>query len=556
MTSAPPPLRWWGWGDRHTEVPPGLAVLLHDEAGVSLGTRTPPSDRDRVAPPPSALERDPLIAGLRQLCGENAVLLDPVSRLGHAGGRSYLDLLRLRSDDIAAAPDAVVLPGGEAEIAAVLTACADAGCAVVPFGGGTSVVGGVAPLRGRHRAVVALSLRRLNRWLAVHPVSLVATLQAGMTGPEAEAALAEHGLTLGHFPQSFEYATVGGFAATRSAGQASSGYGRFDEMVLGLRMVAPSGEVVVASHPTSAAGPSIRDLVLGSEGRLGVITRVTVRVHRRPAQRRYEAWSFRHFTEGVHALRAMAQGRVAPDVARLSDHEETRVGMAMASHGGAVETLGRGYLRARGHEGGCLLIAGWESDARIMGARQAEARAVIRRHGGIPLGSSPGRAWLRQRYHGPYLRDALMDSGVLVETLETATSWGNLAALHEAVAAALRGSIGAETPPLIGCHVSHVYPSGASLYFTVLAAAGDDPRSRWMRAKAAACDAILDGGGTITHHHGVGTDHLPYMEREVGADGLAALRAVATQLDPAGIMNPGKLIPDATPRRRGSRRAR
>ncbi|MEO8897474.1 MAG: FAD-binding oxidoreductase [Candidatus Dormibacter sp.] len=547
MSTAPPPLRWWGWGDRQTDVPPGLAALLHDEVGVELGTRTPAPPRGSVLVPTSALADAPLLAELREICGTGAVRVDDDSRLVHAGGRSYLDLLRLRAADIGCAPDAVVLPADDAEIAAVLRACARAGCAVVPFGGGTSVVGGVTPLRGEHRAVLALSTRRLDSLLTVDPVSLMATLQAGMTGPQAESALGEHGLTLGHFPQSFEYATIGGFAATRSAGQASSGYGRFDEMVVGAHLVTPAAEVVIAGHPATATGPSIRELVLGSEGRLGVITRVTVRVRRRSGQQRYEGWSFAHFDDGVAALRAMAQGRVTPDVARLSDHEETRVGMAMAWHGGVVEALGRRYLQARGRDRGCLLVIGWDSDALLAGARQAEARALIRRHDGIPLGESPGRAWLQQRFHGPYLRDALLDSGVLVETVETATSWANLRTLHDAVAATLREQLRDEVAPLVGCHVSHVYPAGASLYFTVLARAGDNPGARWTAAKTAACDAILDNGGTITHHHAVGVDHLPYMTREIGADGVAALRALATQLDPSRIMNPGKLIPCYAP---------
>lgn len=554
MIAAPPPLRWWGWGDRRTEVPSGLAALLHDEIGLDLGTSTPPPPRDAIRLPPSALEDAPLLAELREICGVEAVSVGDDTRLVHAAGRSYLDLLRLRGADLRRAPDAVVLPGDVNETAAVLRACARAGCAVVPFGGGTSVVGGVTPLRGEHGAVLALSTRRLQHLLDVDPVSLVATLQAGMTGPQAESALAQHGLTLGHFPQSFEYATIGGFAATRSAGQASGGYGRFDDVVLGLRLVAPSGEIVVAGHPATAAGPSIRQLVLGSEGRLGVITEVTVRVRRRSGAPRYEGWSFAHFDDGVAGLRAMAQGRVTPDVARLSDREETRVGMAMARRGGVAEAFGHRYLRMRGNDRGCLLLIGWDSDALLRGARQAESRALIRRHHGIPLGASPGRSWLRQRFHGPYLRDALMDSGVLVETLETATSWANLRPLHDVVTATLRRQLRDDFPPLVGCHVSHVYPSGASLYFTVLARAGNDPGPRWTAAKAAACDAILDHGGTITHHHAVGVDHMDYMQREIGADGIAALRALSTKLDPSGIMNPGKLIPEDRPRPRTATR--
>ncbi|MDQ6847426.1 MAG: FAD-binding oxidoreductase [Candidatus Dormibacteraeota bacterium] len=539
---APPPLRWWGWGDRDTSIPAGLAVLLREELRIPVL----PSDAGRPAMPalaPSALDADGLLGELRELCGAGAVRTDDETRVRHAGGRSYLDLLALRSGDIAA-PDAVVSPTGAGAVAAVLRACARASCAVVPFGGGTSVVGGVRAIRGEHRGVIALDLHHLDQGVAVDPVSMTATLGAGMTGPQAEAFLAERGLTLGHFPQSFEYATIGGFAATRSAGQASSGYGRFDELVLGLRLVTPTGEIVVAGHPASAAGPSVRELVLGSEGRLGVITEVTVTVRRRPALPRYEAWSFAAFADGVAAMRDLVQGRVAPDVARLSDPDETKVGMAVAAHGGAVERIGRRYLRLRGHQRGCLLIAGWDSDALLTGAHKAEARAVLRRHHAIPLGAAPGRAWFRQRYRAPYLRDALLDAGVLVETLETATDWATLHRLHEAVTGALRTALHGEVTPLIGCHVSHVYPSGASLYFTVLTAAGPDPRALWTAAKRCACEAILENGGTITHHHAIGTDHRPYLDREIGPSAVAALRALARQVDPTAIMNPGKLLPD------------
>jgi alkyldihydroxyacetonephosphate synthase len=538
-------MRWWGWGDRNTAIPPGLAALLHEELGVE-----PPPPGSRPAPPnmpalpPSALDGDAVAVELRDICGDGSVSTDAAARLRRATGRSYLDLLALRSGVLDHAPDAVVVPGSAAEVAAVLRTCARSGCAVVPFGGGTSVVGGVSALRGSHRAVITLDLVRLDRCLAVDPMSLTATLEAGMTGPQAEAALAAHGLTLGHFPQSFEYATIGGFAATRSAGQASSGYGRFDDIALGMRLVAPAGEMTVAPHPASAAGPSMHQLVLGSEGRLGVITEVTVKVHRAPATRRYEGWSMPSFDAGLEAMRRLAQGGIAPDVVRLSDREESRVGMAMSAGGGALDRLGRRYLRMRGRADGCIVVAGWERDALVAGARQAEARVILSSHGGIALGASPGRSWRRQRYHGPYLRDSLLDAGVLVETLETATDWSNVAHLHETVIAALHGVLDDGGTTVVGCHVSHVYASGASLYFTVLSRAGDAPGARWRAAKRAACAAIVENGGTITHHHGVGTEHREYMAREVGEEALAALTALARQLDPAGIMNPGKLLPD------------
>jgi alkyldihydroxyacetonephosphate synthase len=356
-------------------------------------------------------------------------------------------------------------------------------------------------------------------------------------------------MTLGHFPQSFEYSTVGGWVATRTAGQASTGYGRIDELVEGVRLVAPAGEVRSQPLPASAAGPDLREVIVGSEGVLGVICEATLRVRPVPGTRHYEAWSFRSFAEGCEALRVMEQAGASPDVARLSDEDETRLTLALASSGSTLERAGRAYLRMRGHEGGCLAIAGFEGDEEEVERRRLRTGALLRAGGGLRLGRRPGEVWVRARYAGPYLRDELLGRGVLVETLETATSWGKLAALYGAVAGALRSALaGRGTEPLVLCHVSHLYPSGASLYFTFLARQEGDGEpglalDQWRAAKTAASDAIVAGGGTITHHHAVGRDHAPWMRAEVGELGLELIRAAKERLDPAGIMNPGKLLP-------------
>jgi alkyldihydroxyacetonephosphate synthase len=278
---------------------------------------------------------------------------------------------------------------------------------------------------------------------------------------------------------------------------------------------------------------------------LGVIGEVTLRVRPAPESRRYEGWSFRSFAEGADAFRVMEQAGAAPDIARLSDEEETRMSMALASSGSRTERLGRAYLRARGHEGGCIAILGFEGGPDDVERRRVRAGALMRAGGALALGTRPGAAWSRGRYHGPYLRDDLMGRGVMVETLETATTWSNLHALHDAVGEALRRSLSDRgTPPVVLCHVSHLYPSGASLYFTFLARQdADEPLAQWQAAKAAASNAIVAGGGTITHHHAIGRDHRPWLEAEVGTLGVDLLRAAKERLDPAGVMNPGKLLP-------------
>lgn len=522
-----PRLRWFGWGSPGTvdpELPAETSALLER---LGAGARTPPPALEDVRlPAPHPLDLD----ALRAIVGADAVRDDRLSRVSHAAGRSYLDLLALRAGDALGAPDAVVYPGNGDEVAAVLAACTHAGVDVVPFGGGTSVVGGVTPPTQRTRALIALDLARLDGLLGVDPVALTARVQAGMTGPALEAALAEHGLTLGHHPQSFEFATVGGWVATRSAGQASTGYGAIEELVTGLRCATPAGELVARDVPATAAGPDLRQLLIGSEGALGVITEVTLRVRPAPAVRRYEAWTFPSFAAGLEALRALQQSHAAPDVARLSDEAEVALNRMVAAHTARIDP----------DHPGVAAILGWEGDADDVESRAARSTHVASAHGGAPEPGDGGAAWAAGRYAAPYLRDVLMDRGMLVETLETAAPWSRLAELHAAVAASLRTQLGERT--LVLCHVSHLYPSGASLYFTVLTGqrAGEEAE-QWRTAKAAALDAMLAHGATITHHHAVGRDHARWLPEEIGDLGVATLQAAKDRLDPAHVMNPGVL---------------
>ncbi len=532
-------MRHWGWGeDAHAGPPPEHGITwLEGLLGGPLAQPVAPVPLTDITPPRSRLQRRPA-AALRAITGEQGVREDDADRVLHAAGKGYPDLVRLRAGDGAPAPDAVVYPGDAAQVRAVLDACAAADIAIVPFGGGTSVVGGVEPERGGHKAVVSLDLGRMTRLLGLDERSRLATLEPGLRGPEVEHVLRARGFTLGHYPQSFQYATVGGWVATRSAGQASTGYGRIDALVEGVRMAAPAGDLDLAPHPGTAAGPDLRELVVGSEGALGVLTEVTLRVRPRPPAGRYEAWMLPSFAAGREAFRALVQEGAAPDVARLSDEAETGMSLTLAGlEGRKAALLGR-YLSARGVASGCIAIVGWEGPPATVAARRRATTGVLRRHGAAPLGAGPGRAWAKGRFHAPYLRDDLLARGVMVETLETATTWSNLETLHAAVRSAL-----GEHAPFVACHVSHLYATGASLYFTFLARQDPaDPIGQWQRAKHAACDAIIGAGGTITHHHAVGRDHARWLAAEDGETGVAALRALKAELDPGGIMNPGKLL--------------
>ena len=533
QTALLPPMKWNAWGDPAEAKPLSESIrsLLKQALGVEDST-TAELEPEQVWLRPSALspaDRE----GLAAIVGAEYCGIDDRARLLRAGGKSTLDLLRRKDSGVQDAPDAVLLPGSEDAIAAILRYCADHSIAIVPFGGGTSVVGGLDPIRGDFKAVISLDLRRLNRLHSLDAMSGEAELGAGLTGPDAERLLGERGFSLGHFPQSFQFATIGGFAATRSSGQDSAGYGRFNDMVRGLRTVTPAGVLDLGRAPESAAGPDLRQLMIGSEGVFGIITRVRVRVHPVPEATRYEAWSFPDFAIGADALRAVVQAGTGPTVIRLSDEAETGVNLA------TTESIGEDSVT-----GGCLAITVFEGTEAHVESRHAETRALLEAKGGMSLGEAPVRAWEHGRFGAPYLRDSLLSAGALCETLETATNWSNVPALKTAVTEALTSALAESgTPALVLCHISHVYPTGASLYFTVVAGQRGNPIEQWRKAKAAASDAMMRTGATITHHHAVGADHRPWMRYEVGDLGVAVLGAVKATLDPAGILNPGKLIP-------------
>ncbi|WP_433259003.1 FAD-binding oxidoreductase [Streptosporangium sp. CA-135522] len=521
---------WSGWGDpaKASELPEPIRRLLRDMLGVHA-PQVPAASFGEVRLPAVALS--PLVlTRLRGVVGADHVRFDDDARIRHTRGKSTPDLMRMRAGDGSDAPDAVVLPGSHAEVLALLRICAEHRVAVVPFGGGTSVVGGLVAARRGFAGVVALDLARLNRLVSVDAESMVAEIEPGLRAPQAEQLLAGHGLTLGHFPQSFEYATLGGFAAARSSGQASAGYGRFDDMVVGMTVATPRGTLDLGRAPKSAAGPDLRQVILGSEGSFGVITSLRLRVRRAPAERVYEGWRFESFAAGSAALRRLAQDGPLPTVLRLSDETETMVGLARP-----------GELGGLAADAGCLVIAGHEGFSEVA-ARRERAAAVLSECGGVHLGPGPGESWAHGRYSAPYLRDSLLAAGATVETLETAGFWSNLPRLYDAVRLSLHASLGS---PLVMCHVSHVYGTGASLYFTVVTAQSDDPLAQWEAAKRSVNEAIVAAGGTISHHHGVGRDHREAYAAEIGDLGVEILRGVKDRLDPEGILNPGVLIAES-----------
>jgi alkyldihydroxyacetonephosphate synthase len=528
--------RWNGWGSDQVDFPitaSAKAYLVR-----IIGS---------AQPGPSARYEDVLASVPRaELPAHPLISRDPGLRLKHARGQSLPDWIALRSGAVGRIPDAVAFPSTEKEVEELLVFAKKARAAVIPFGGGTSVVGHINPAGGAS-PVLTIVLSRMFRISWLDEESHLATFGAGVTGPHLEAQLRARGFTLGHFPQSFEYSTLGGWIATRSSGQQSLYYGRIEDLFAGGTVISPEGRLELPPFPASAAGPDLRQIVLGSEGRLGIITQATMRVTVLAERERFDGVFFPDWDQGISALKKMVQDSVPLSMLRLTDSDETRTTLALAGHERLIRLLER-LLRGRGvEEGKCLLLVGITGETEAVRKARRRALDLAQAHGGVYVGRRMGNEWRRSRFRTPYLRNTLWDLGYAVDTLESAFIWKDLPSATEAILSRLRNGLAAEGEKVHAfAHISRVYSSGASLYFTCIFRLAADPGetlARWHKLKKAASLAILAGGGTISHQHGVGTDHLPYIEQEKGKLGLQALQALANTLDPFGIMNPGKLVP-------------
>ena len=530
-TGAPAARRrsYWGWGYEDEALGPdrlaGLATLLAARFGGD-----PPQARRPV--PLEALElRPPRLeppAALAPLCSASTY-----ERARHSYGRSYRDVVRGFRGEFPHPPDMVAYPAGEADVVALLDWCAEAGVAAVPYGGGSSAVGGVECDPGDgYRGVVTVDLTGLDRVIEVDPASRAARIQGGALGPRLEEQLRPHGLSLRHFPQSFEFSTLGGWIATRSGGHYATLYTHIDELVEALRVVTPEGVVETRRLPASGAGPAPERLFIGSEGALGIITEAWMRVFERPRHRAKAAVPFPAFEAGVEAARSLAQAGLYPSNCRLLDAGEA----LMAGAGTAP-----------------VLLVGFESADHPLEPWMARALECCADHGGMvpDLAATEGGAdptsdaWRRSFLAMPYLRDGLVTLGTLVETFETAVTWDRFAALHEGVLSATTEAleaVGAKGGS-VTCRFTHVYPDGPAPYFTVIAPARPGAElEQWAAVKEAASAAIAASGGTITHHHAVGRDHRRHYDAERPELFATALRAAKHTLDPAGVLNPGVLF--------------
>ena len=527
--------RWNGWGDENTtyHFPKSAANYLISLVGE--GQLIPESTlRDVIATVPNT-----------QLPAHSLISIIPEDRLRHARGQSLPDWVAISSNRVGSFPDGVVYANNVEDIHTIIDYCYKNEFNLIPYGGGTSVVGHINPIPDK-QLTITLDLTNLNHLIALDETSLLATFEAGVRGPDLERLLNARGFTLGHYPQSYEFSTLGGWIATRSCGQQSYYYGRIDSLFAGGHVITPIGALNLPCFPASAAGPDLRQVILGSEGRFGVITQATLRVRHFPEFENFYGVFFHDWTSGLAAVREIAQACVPVSMLRLSDPMETETTLALSGKDQLVNYADRGLHWLGYHADRCLLICGVTGHPKQ--ARQARGHAleISRSHGGLVIGTTIGKIWQKSRFLTPYLRNVLWERGYAIDTLETALPWFSVITASAAIKRAIQhATAGFNERVLVFAHLSHAYRDGASIYVTYIFRRDRDPDltlQRWSTMKTAASQVIIDLGGTITHQHGVGQDHAPYLEAEKGPVGMTVLKKMCKTFDPSGILNPGKLV--------------
>ncbi|WP_288378396.1 FAD-binding oxidoreductase [uncultured Massilia sp.] len=527
--------RWNGWGDDTIDVPLGPEALgfLAERIGPGTAPRDATFDAACVALPPGRLPPHPLVDA------------SAPTRLLHALGQSLPDWLRLRHGRVHAAPDGVGYPECSEQVRTLLAYAAANGADVIPYGGGTSVAGHLG-VHDPSRPTLSIDMRRMRAMISLDREAQLATFCAGVAGPDLEAQLRAHGYTLGHFPQSFEYSTLGGWVVTRSSGQQSLRYGRIEGLFAGGRVETPAGTLEIPTFPASSAGVDVREMVLGSEGRLGILTHATVRISRLPQHEAFHAVFFPDWERAVAAVRELAQAKLALSMLRLSNAVETTTMLTLAGHPRLVRLL-EGWLALRGcGNGKCMLMIGASGEkAQAVSALKA-ALAVARRHRGVHVGRGLGERWRRNRFRSVYLRNAAWAHGYAIDTVETAVDWPRVTHAMEGIERAAAQALRARGEKVHAyTHLSHLYPQGASVYSTFvfrLTGEFEADMLRWRQLKDRVSEAIVAAGGTISHQHGVGVDHAPWLAEEKGELGMKAMAALFRQFDPDCRMNPGKLL--------------
>jgi alkyldihydroxyacetonephosphate synthase len=548
--------KWWGWGDGELAFSdadkPDLGPFLkrHIDLDVDRPALHAPRVEELDIPEPQIAPE--LRAALEAAVGAGHVSSTALERLTHARGKSLRDLVRARAGDLGRLPDVVVRPGSEPEVEAIMAAALEADAVLVPFGGGTNISGSLEAPADEHRAVISVDMARMSRVLEIDGTSQLARVQAGAFGPDLEAQLNPRGWTIGHFPDSFTHSTLGGWIATRSSGMQSDKYGDAADLTRAVRFATPAGLLVTRPAPHTSTGPSVREMVLGSEGRLGIITEATVHVHRLPAKRVILGYVFPDWPRALEAMREIAASDAAPSVTRVSDARETAFSFATKKASTRIDDLKSAALktfltRRKGYDldAMCLSFIGYEGTKEHVATQRKLVGRIVSRHGGLCIGSGPGELYDQKKFDTPYIRDYLLDRGALADVSETAAPWGALPAVYGNVTAAAQAAFAdLGVPGYVMCHLSHSYHAGACLYFTfgINPAPDRDGLEQYDRVKTAMQQAFVDSGATLSHHHAVGTEHAQWLEEDISAPGVAMLRALFEGVDPGANLNPGKIV--------------
>jgi alkyldihydroxyacetonephosphate synthase len=551
-------MKWWGWGDdgvsfTHDDKP-ALAPFVKERIGIDLNSgssRVMAFDDLAVADPvlPASLR-----AALEEAVGEQYVSVDAMDRVVHTYGKSLRDLVRIRRGDLGRLPDVIVFPGSEHEVSSLFEAAMAENAVIIPFGGGTNISGSLEAPRGETRTVISVDLGRMNKVIEIDEPSGLARIQAGALGPYIEEQLNARGFTIGHFPDSFTYSTLGGWIATRSSGMQSDKYGDIADLTRAVRVVTPNGLLETRPVPTTSTGPSVREMILGSEGRLGIITEATVHVHRMAEERVILGYLFPDWAAGLAAMRDIAASDATPTVTRVSDGRETAFSFATSKESGFLGKLQTTVLkqflqRRKGFdlEAMCLSFIGYEGAPEHVKRQKKLVGDIVKEHGGLCVGSGPGELYDQKKFDTPYIRDFLLDRGGMADVSETSAPWSRLLDLYNGVTDAAWKTFGdLGVAGWIMCHLSHSYHAGACLYFTfAFKPTSDDAALREYDAvKQTIQSEFIARGATLSHHHAVGVEHQQWLAEDISPAGVAMVQALLDGVDPGHNLNPGKILPD------------
>jgi alkyldihydroxyacetonephosphate synthase len=549
-------MKWWGWGEEGVafryDDKPAFAAFIKSAIDIDLADSAVATADLGSLPVPASLAPRDLVASLQELVGSDNVKETTLERVVHSYGKGLRDLVRIRRGDWGRLPDVVVYPGSEEEIAGIVKLALTHDIVVIPFGGGTNISGSLEAPRTETRPVISVDMGRLSSLIEIDEVSRLARVQAGALGPDIERHLNERGWTLGHFPDSFKHSTLGGWIATRSSGMQSDKYGDIADLTRAVRVVMPTGVLATRAVPAASTGPSVKEMILGSEGRLGIITEATVHVHRIPKRRQIYGYLFPDWSRGLRAMTEIAESDAAPSVTRVADTYETRFSFATKKRETFTSRMktkaSKFYLeqiKRFDTSQMCLSFIGYEGGEEHVNIQKRLVDAIVARHGGICAGTGPGKLYDQKKFDTPYIRDFLLDRGALADVSETAAPWAQLETLYNGVMARARNAfdeIGVRG--YIMCHLAHSYHSGACLYFTFAFRPSDAGRSleQYDIVKRAIQQGFIDLGGTLSHHHAVGVEHSPWLSQDISPAGVTMIRKLLDGVDPQHNFNPGKIV--------------